>query len=178
MRHEIVVFDPEGAIPEGKVFRQDAELAAMKRNAVVTIPTIQPSARRLLSFSKSLFGDGLEVSETIPNYVGSAGLLLQPRVQADRVSWAAMLRHAPGVARGGEVRLVGDPRCAPFGQGPVSDDPGNRASVVSGVQMSSSLAVVTGVVPCQVPAEGFYAFALHGWARGCRLVWLAVSQAE
>ena len=37
MKHEVVVFDPAGSLPEGKVFQQDLRLGEAKRRGVVTL---------------------------------------------------------------------------------------------------------------------------------------------
>jgi hypothetical protein len=178
MSSEVVVFDPDGRLGDGKVMRVDPALAQAKRQGIVTIPTLSDVPRTALSpFAKFSYGDGLEVSETIPGFVGSAALFLRPG--GSRVAWAAMLRTCVGapVPVRGLLRLIGDARQAPAVQAPVSDDPGNQATLGAPAAIGASWLILAGSVGCR--ANGTFAgFALHGWARGCRLAWLAVSQCE
>jgi hypothetical protein len=177
MRHEVVVFDPEGILPEGRVFQQDEALGRAKRRGVVFVQIdgrLKPKA--LTPYAKFFYGDGLAVNPLVPSYVGHGALWLA----RDRafVAWAAMLRHEVGTKPLGLLRLVGDPSQPPLGQAPVSDNTTNRASVSAPLSAGESWTVVSGVVPCQVGIDGIYAFALHGYATGARLAWLALSQAS
>ena len=83
-----------------------------------------------------------------------------------------------GFPREGILRLVGDPSQPPLVQAPVSDDARNRASLGCPAGSGETHTILTGATNCQTAMEGVFAFALHGYARDCRLAWLALSQTE
>lgn len=178
MRHEVVVFDPEGILPEGKVFMQDERLFAAKRRGVVLleVDSLLRERSALSPFAKFVYGDGAEVSAVAPAYAGK-GVLWLARGRA-RVAWAGMLRHFEPQVQG-NLRLVGDPRQPPLLQAPCSDDAGNRIDVGAACSRGTdrTWTVVQGTVPCQTSMDGYYAFALHGVVTNAKLAWLALTQA-
>ncbi len=189
MKHEVVVFDPAGSLPEGKVFQQDLRLGEAKRRGVVTLQVDAQLRKVALSpWAKFVFGDGIELNIASPSFAGFAALWLGRERAA--VYWAAMVRFRPEEPPTGLLRLLGDARQPPLFSAPVGDSADNRQTLDKPVIAGDDWAVVSGSVPCQTSTEGVYAFALHGFGRGDRrdpkggskpvpatLAWLAVSQA-
>jgi hypothetical protein len=177
MIHEVVVFDPEGILPDGRVFQQDERLFEARRRGVVMLPVIPKQGPTSLGpFTKTFYGDGLPVSPIVPSYNGRAALWLERGRSS--VAWAAMLRHGPELCQDGLLRLVGDPSQPPLTSAPVTDGAGNRSSVTKPTAHGSTWTILTGLVNCSTAAGAVFAFALHGYARDTRLAWLALSQTE
>lgn len=181
MLSEVVVFDPEGILPDGKVLQQDERYFAALRRGVVMLPVLSSvmtsKPRNSLSpFTKTFFGDGAPVSAVEPLYVGRGALWLEKGHAS--VAWAGMLRHGPELLTDGMLRLVGDPSQPPLMPGPIVDGSGNRASVAQPAGREDTWTLLTGQVSCTTAVEAVYAFALHGWAREAKLAWFALSQTE
>jgi hypothetical protein len=175
MQSFVVVWDPDGTLPEGKVLISDERYFAARRRGVVMLPVLgEPCKISLAPWSMQFFGDGEPTSEVVPAYVGKGALWLE--AGHGGVSWAAMLRHPAGMPCSGLLRLVGSPHQAPIAQAPAGDDPRNHASLGRAEHEGETHVVVAGQVACQVMSAGIYAFALHGYARDCRLAWLALAQ--
>jgi hypothetical protein len=176
MRHEVIVFDPDGELPEGKFFTQDAILAEAKRRGAVSLIVDPVAPLALRPFAKFSYGDGHAVQPSVPSYAGHAALhLLKGKAG---VSWAAMFRFPKGTALRGLMRLVGDPSQAPFIAAPCADTTGNQQTLSTPRVSGDTWAVIAGYVPCLVSMDGVYAFALHGYASAPKLAWLAVAQSE
>jgi len=96
MQSFVVVWDPDGTLPEGKVLISDERYFAARRRGVVMLPVLgEPCKISLAPWSMQFFGDGEPTSEVVPAYVGKGALWLE--AGHGGVSWAAMLRHPAGM---------------------------------------------------------------------------------
>jgi hypothetical protein len=174
MQNFVVVWDPDGELPEGKVFVSDQRYFAAVRRGVILLPVAEGGRNALSPWAKYAFGDGPEANAAIPSYIGRGALWLARGRAA--VGWAALLRFPRGEKPEGQFRLVGDGSQPPLVQAPTQDDPTNRAVLSSPAHEGETHVVLQGRTGCQTAMDGAYAFALHGYARGARLSWLALSQ--
>jgi hypothetical protein len=175
MAHNYVLaWDPDGKLPEGKIVPNDERYYEALRRGCVLLPVAPEETKVSLSpWAKFSFGDG-EPTDEVARYVGRGALYLEPG--RGHVAWAGLLRHPVGAERKGLVRLIGSPHQAPLTQAPAGSDPSGGVELARAELFGDTYVVAAGQIICQVVSPGVYAFALYGWARACRLAWLALSQ--
>lgn len=175
----VVLFDPSGVVPEGFVVPNYLKLAELHAHGCLTLPvdddlvpgkTMDPQD----GFVVKTWGQGW----TFDRGAGERGCPMLLRVLPLRgfIHWMACLAPIAERDMQGQIRLVTDsanPVYASQGLHPILTPPAFRGS--SKERGRGGGGVIRGLCQVSVSTESLLALNLYAIAKGCRVLWSAVS---
>lgn len=173
---KVVVWDPSGQIPEGRIVSNATTVELLEQQGVVLMPVDAELVYRMpiAGYFRKAYGDGWRFDEM----VGRRGCPLLLYIEPDRtfIHWRALVVPIGSDVQG-VLRLTTD-----------SALPGALSGGLSATAEAVNLAelgepgkygwVIGGSTRMNCTGEGYFGLSLYGACKGIAVKWAAVSQAR